>query len=207
MSVVSAPFGTYPSFAFTPSDDAIIIWAAGQIWHVPLDANSNGERVSGGEPKIIPFKARIEKRLAETRSPKTDIKSVETSDTQRVYAFYELRVDDKGEKVVFQASGATYVQDVQTHGTHQAQPVPVLHPNAPYFSPSFVPGRTDLVIHARWSDVNFTTFELANLSSGEAYEISGLPLGRYYSPVLCACSGSQRKIAFLKTAEIGRAHV
>ena len=99
----------------------------------------------------------------------------------------------------FQASGATYVQKVEGGGAHQAQKVPTLHPNAPYFSPSFVPGEKDLVVHARWSDVNFTTFELADLASGAAYEFTGLPLGRYYSPVLCGCSGSKRRIAFIKT--------
>ncbi|KAI0737876.1 hypothetical protein C8Q80DRAFT_1275924 [Daedaleopsis nitida] len=198
LSVVSAPFGTYPSFAFTPEDDAIIIWAAGQIYHVPLHTNSNGERVAGSDPKVIPFKAHIEKRIAETRHNKTNIKRVETADTQRVWAFYELRADETGKKVVFQGAGATYVSEIQK-GRHAAKPVPVLHPEAPYFSPSFVPNTDDLVIHARWSDVNFTTFELANLTSGNAYEISGLPLGRYYSPVLCACKGAGRKIAFLKT--------
>ena len=96
LSVVSAPFGTYPSFSFTPEDDAVIIWAAGQIYHVPVSKNADGELVAGGEPKPILFQAHIEKRLAETRLPKTDIKSVETSDFQRVYAFYELRADEIG---------------------------------------------------------------------------------------------------------------
>lgn len=84
LAVVSAPMGTYPSFAFTPADDAIIIWAAGQIYHVPLATNAVGERVSGGKPQAIPFIAHIEKRLAETRSSKIDIKTTETADTQRV---------------------------------------------------------------------------------------------------------------------------
>ncbi|TFK87930.1 hypothetical protein K466DRAFT_599091 [Polyporus arcularius HHB13444] len=198
LSVVSAPFGTYPSFAFTPEDDAVVIWAAGQIYHVPLSRNANGELVAGGEPKPIPFKAHIEKRLAETRSPKTDIKSVETSDLQRVYAFYELRVDEAGEQVVFQGAGATYVQEVGKDA-RPAREVLKVHSSAPYFSPSFVPGTRDLVIHARWSDVNFTTFEIANLTSETAYELTGLPVGRYYSPVLCGCSGANRQIAFLKT--------
>ncbi|OSD02024.1 hypothetical protein PYCCODRAFT_1435709 [Trametes coccinea BRFM310] len=197
LSVVSAPMGTYPSFAFTPKDDAIIIWAAGQIYHVPLSTNRLGERVLDGEPKIIPFTAHIEKRLAETRASKTNIKAVETSETQRVYAFHELRVDESGEKAVFQAAGATYVQQVGEDV--QAQRVPALHPDAPYYSPSFVPGTSDLVIHARWSDVNFTTLEVANITSGKAYELTGLPLGRYYSPILCSCSGRDRQIAFVRT--------
>lgn len=189
--------GTYPSFAFTPADDAIIIWAAGQIYHVPLATNAVGERVSGGKPQAIPFIAHIEKRLAETRSSKIDIKATETAETQRVYAFHELRVDESGDQVVFQAAGATYVQKVGEDT--EVQRVPTLHPDAPYYSPSFVPGAPDLVLHARWSDVNFTTFELANITSGIAYELTGLPFGRYYSPIACACSGRNRQIAFVRT--------
>ena len=119
--------------------------------------------------------------------------------TIRVYAFYELRADEAGKKVVFQGAGATYVQEVG-EDAGPAREVPKLHASAPYFSPSFVPGTSDLVIHSRWSDVNFTTFELANLTSGVAYELTGLPLGRYYAPVLCSCSGANRQIAFLKTS-------
>ncbi len=197
LAVVSAPMGTYPSFAFTPEDDAIMIWAAGQIYHVPLTTNTAGERVSGGKPKAIPFIAHIEKRLAETRSSKIDIKVTETADTQRVYAFQELRVDESGDKVVFQAAGATYVQQVGEDA--KPQRVPTVHPDAPYYSPSFVPGVSDLVLHARWSDVNFTTLELANFTSGVAYELTGLPFGRYYSPIACACSGLNRQIAFVRT--------
>lgn len=197
LSIISAPMGTYPSFAFTPKDDAVIIWAAGKIYHVPLSTNTAGERVLAGEPKVVPFTAHIEKRLAETRTAKIDLKAVETADTQRVYAFHELRVDESGEKAVFQAAGATYVQAVGEEVVPQR--VPALVPAAPYYSPSFVPGAHDLVLHARWSDVNFTTLELANLTSGVAYELTGLPLGRYYSPIACACTGLNRQIAFVRT--------
>ncbi|OCH90621.1 hypothetical protein OBBRIDRAFT_887531 [Obba rivulosa] len=202
LGAVSAPMGTYPSFAFAPSDDAVIIWAAGQIYHVPLSTNERGEKVSGGTPRPIRFAAHIEKRIAETVTASPDILELETANTQRVYAFNELRVDEEGKHAVFQASGATYVQEVAT-GKSQvespARPVPVLHPGAPYYSPTFVVGAPDLVLHARWSDVNFTSFELANLTSGVAYEVQGLPLGRYYSPILCECKGAHRQIAFVKT--------
>ncbi|KAI8999066.1 hypothetical protein BD414DRAFT_476891 [Trametes punicea] len=197
LSIVSAPMGTYPSFAFTPKDDAIIIWAAGHIHHVPLTTNELGERILRGKPTVIPFIAHIEKRLAKTLTAKTDIKAVETAETQRVYAFHELRVDDRGEFVVFQAAGATYVQEIGDDLL--AKRVPALHPEAPYYSPSFVPGTQDLVVHARWSDTNFTTLELANLTSGTAHEVAGLPFGRYYSPILCDCSGLHRRIAFVRT--------
>ncbi|KZT73997.1 hypothetical protein DAEQUDRAFT_761464 [Daedalea quercina L-15889] len=198
LSTVSAPMGTYPSYAFTPNDDAVIIWAAGQMYHVPLKINAFGEKVAGGEPTPIHFTAHIEKRLAETVTAKPDITGLETGATQRVHAFTELRVDTAGERAVFQGSGATYVQYVGEDAP-QAERVPALYPDAPYYSPAFVVNAEELVIHARWSDTNFSAIEIANLTSGEASELTGLPLGRYYSPILCECLGAGRQIAFVKT--------
>ncbi|KAG6865662.1 hypothetical protein C0991_000432 [Blastosporella zonata] len=197
LSTVSAPMGTYPSFAFTPSDDAVIIWAAGQIYTVPLTTNELGEKIaSSTAPFPIPFVAHVEQRLAETRRDDFNVFKLETQETQRVRAFKELRVDDKGHQVVFQAAGVTYVQEV---GKDTVTKVPVLHESSPYYSPDFVHGADHLVLHARWSDTQFTTFELADLRSGIAYELTGLPFGRYFSPILCECSGSGRQIAFLKS--------
>lgn len=200
LSAISAPMGTYPSFAFNPSDDAIIIWAAGQIYHVPLSYNGQGERIALGDPTPIRFTAHIEKRIAETRRGGADIVGLETQDNQRVYSFKELRADDTGSRVVFQAGGATYVQDVSTESHAVAQRIPATDMAAPYYSPSFIHGADDLIIHARWSDTNFTSFEIANLKTRRAYQVEGLPIGRYYSPILCECSGNKRQIAFIKTA-------
>lgn len=199
LGVISAPMGTYPSFAFTPKDDAVIIWAAGQIYHVPIKTNSFGEKVANGSPKPIVFKAHIEKRIAETVAPQTDLLAVETASTQRVHAFTDLRTNHDGSQVVFQGAGATYVHTVGRHKSSATKEVPVLHSDAPYFSPSFVYGDPDLIIHARWSDTQYTTFELANIATGVAHELVGLPLGRYYSPVLCECGSRSRNIAFIKT--------
>jgi hypothetical protein len=189
--------GTYPSFSFTPSGDAVIIWAAGQIYSVPITTNSRGERIRDPSrtPTPIRFKAHIEKRLAETVTGTFDLVGAETAATQRVTAFQQLRADNKGKRVVFQAAGVTYVQPL---GKASAIRVPVLESAAAYYSPEWVPG-DDLIIHGRWSNTNFTTFEVADLASGKAYEVTGLPLGRYLSPVVCECSGSHRRIAFLKT--------
>ncbi|KAI5887269.1 uncharacterized protein SCHCODRAFT_02641146 [Schizophyllum commune H4-8] len=194
---VSAPMGTYPSFAFTPTDDAIIIWAAGHIWRVPLALNVFGEKVSGGEPTIVHFTAHVEKRIAETLKTTVDLAGLESADETQVHAFKELNVDETGSRALFQGGGATYVHEI---GTSKTSAIPALYPGQPYYSPSWVPNTPDLVIHARWSNTNFTSFEIANLTSGIAYEVNGLPLGRYFSSVLCECTGSRRKIAFLKSA-------
>ena len=194
-----APMGTYPSFAFSPDDNAVIIWAAGQIYHVPLTANLLGEKVLGSKPAPITFIAHVEKRVAVTRRVETDVLHLGLQDKQRIYAFTELRANEVGTQVVFQASGATYVYSLHKSVLEPLRKVPVLRQGASYFSPSFVPWSNELIIHARWSDRSFTTFELANLTSGEAYELVGLSLGRYYSPVLGENS-KKPKLAFIKTA-------
>ncbi|KAJ6581530.1 hypothetical protein B0H19DRAFT_1207473 [Mycena capillaripes] len=197
LTTISAPMGTYPSFSFTPSGDAVIIWAAGQIYSVPVTANALGERIADPSraPTPIRFKAHIEKHLAETVTGTFDLVGAETAATQRVTAFKELRADTKGRRVVFQAAGVTYIQSL---GKASATPVPVLDSTAPYYSPEWVPG-DDFIIHARWSDTNFTTFEVADLAAGKAYEVAGLPLGRYVSAVVSESGGRHRQVAFFKT--------
>ncbi|KAJ6500727.1 hypothetical protein C8R45DRAFT_1210456 [Mycena sanguinolenta] len=197
LSIISAPMGTYPSFSFTPSGDAVIIWAAGQIYSVPITTNTFGERIADPSraPAPIRFTAHIEKRLAQTVAGTFDLVGTETAANQRVTAFKEMRADTKGRRVVFQAAGVTYVQHLGKTSTIR---VPVLHGAAPYYSPEWVPG-DDLIIHARWSDTNFTTFEVADLAAEKAYEVAGLPLGRYFSAVVCGRTGRHRRIAFLKT--------
>ncbi|CAA7266376.1 unnamed protein product [Cyclocybe aegerita] len=198
LTTVSAPMGTYPSFAFSPDDSAVIIWAAGQIYSVPLTVNTKGERVAAADPpRPIRFTAHIETRLAETRRGGVDLVAYETKDTQKVTAFKGLRVDDTGKKAVFEAGGLSYWQGVGKKGP--ATKVPVTDDGAPYFSPSFVHGEDDIVIHVRWSDTTYSQFELANITSGQAYKVAGAPLGRYFSPVLSETPGRKRKIAYVKS--------
>ncbi|KAK0210254.1 hypothetical protein DFS33DRAFT_1378240 [Desarmillaria ectypa] len=197
LSSVWAPMGTYPSFAFTPTDNAIIIWGAGQIHRVLLANNRYGERVASGTSYPIRFRAHIEMQMAETIRGGVDLLSLETKDSTRVHAFKELHIDDSGGRAVFQAAGMTVVQPI---GNREVISVPVLHDGYPYYSPSFVSGSSDLIVHCRWSDTDFSSFEIANLSSGIAYEIEGLPLGRYLAPAISPGTNRHRKIAFVKTA-------
>lgn len=197
VSTTYAPMGTYPSFAFSPDDSAVIIWAAGQIWTVPLAVNAFGEKVAGGTPTPIKFTAHIKKRLGHLRTiDDIDLLGIETADTQRLRAFKDLRADATGKKVVFQAAGETFVQYV---GANEPTKVPVLHEDAPYYSPSFIDDtEKTIIIHARWDDQNFTAFELAHLEKGMATEIVGLPRGRYVSPIISPVASKHRVMAFVK---------
>ncbi|KAJ7581528.1 hypothetical protein C8J56DRAFT_267327 [Mycena floridula] len=197
ISGISNTAGSYPSYAFTPSDDAVIIWAQGQIYRVPIAPNSGGEKVAQAIPSPISFTAHIEKRLAETMKGEIDLVALETQDRQRVHAFKELRMDETGNSAVFQAAGVTVVQVIGQDHVHRA---PVLFEHAPYYSPSFVPGSSSLILHSRWSDTEFTSFELADLESGTAYQLSNLPLGRYFTPVLSQSKDLERRIGFIKTS-------
>ncbi|KAH8835051.1 hypothetical protein DL96DRAFT_1572673 [Flagelloscypha sp. PMI_526] len=206
LTTIFAPMGTYPLFSFTPSDDAVIIWAAGQIYVVPLAVNSIGERVASQEllPRTIPFEAIIEKRLAALRSgPKGgfDILAQETSETQPVRVITGIRPDTKGESILFEAAGLTYVSQVSKDSTPKR--IPALGSGKTYFSPSWIPDRDGWAIQARWDDLSFTeAFELVNISSGTISSITGFLPGRYFSPIISPASkgSSSRRIAFLKTS-------
>ncbi|KAF9228696.1 hypothetical protein BS17DRAFT_691608 [Gyrodon lividus] len=197
LSTIYAPMGTYPSFAFDPFDEAVLIWAAGQIYHIPVSINALGERVSGGTPQPVGFRAYIELKLAETTRATTDIRELEQGE-QRLHAFTQLALDETGKKAVFQAAGITYMQTVGSKVP--AQRAPVAYPGAAYYSPSFVGGESQLIIHGRWSDTHFSSFEIADLNTGNVYELTGLPpMGRYFNPVVSGGEGAIRTIAFVKT--------
>jgi len=159
--------------------------------------NRFGEKIAGGTPTPIPFKAKVQLQLADTLKGGVDLLKLETQPTHRVHALKELSIDDTGGRAVLQAAG---VSVVQAFGHGNTIPVPVLVPDAPYYSPSFVPGTNHLVLHSRWSDTDFTSFELADTSTGIAYNLSGIPMGRYFAPVMSTATGASRNIAFVKTA-------
>lgn len=122
---------------------------------------------------------------------------MENKDTMKVNTFRSLDVDAKGEWAVFQGAGVTSIQNILNATTAG---VPVLDENAPYYSPGFVGGSSTQIIHARWSDANFTTFEIADIQSGVAFDVERIPRGRYHSPALSGGPGRLRHIAFVKTA-------
>ena len=193
--------GTYPSFAFTPSGDAIIVWAAGQIYRVPLTIDSaTGERILGGDPTPLPFSAKVQKRISETLRPQTDILTLQNATLQQLHAFHDIAPNHDGSRLLFSGAGITYHQIIDNSPSSPAPtPIPVLRPAAAYYSPSWVANTDDpMAIHARWSNTHFTTFELVNLATNGVHQLTGLPFGRYTRPTLCQCTGRKRIIAFIR---------
>lgn len=187
--------GTYPSFAFSPSDDGVVIWAAGQIHFVPLTKNRLGERIGKDKPVVIKFTAHLEKRLAETLSHEFDLRYLETQPTQRVRALKELRVNEDGSKVIFQAAGVNYIQDLDKETTTE---IPVYDKTKPHYAPSFIHAADQLVLQAQWSDIDYTTWELVDLDKSIVYPIAGLPRGKYVTAVIDDSLERMHTIAFVK---------
>jgi hypothetical protein len=78
----------------------------------------------------------------------------------------------------------------------------------PYYSPSFIPTSSSQraseeetwLIHSRWSNQHFTTFEIVHVESSSVWSVEGVGKGRYLSPVVSSSAkGGKRRIAFVKT--------
>jgi WD40-like Beta Propeller Repeat len=191
VSIIPAFMGAYPSYGFSTDDTSIIIWSQGQIWKVPLAFNQLEERVAASKtPVMLPFQASVDIALGSTRYSETDVRKVELKDYGRVHVLRGLRSDERGENVIFEAAGDTYVMEISSQ---DATPIPKLVPNATYYHPSFVNSDASCILHARWDDHELTTFEITKVSSSKS-KVIAVPRGRYLSPVI---GGGY--IAFIRT--------
>ncbi|TDL25447.1 hypothetical protein BD410DRAFT_717925 [Rickenella mellea] len=202
LSVIFAPMGTYPSFAFTPSSSGIIIWSDGGIWYVPLKINERGERGRdfSREVRKLDWIATIEKKLAETTVPPAEGKRWREKDTERITSIQGLAVDD-GRRIVFEGAGRTYYQDIDFSASQQSSSpaegmrIPHLHAHLPYYSPAIIPNTNNSVIlHASFaSERNFTRLEIAHVPSGVSFAIDGLPTGRWRAFSISGGGGRNRE--------------
>ena len=192
LSMIPAFMGAYPNYGFSANDDSIIIWSSGHIYEVPLAFNRLKERIASpsAPPRALSFRAHIDLVLGDTRYSETDIRPEELADEGRVRALRGLRSDWKGEKVVFEASGDTYLLDINKQ---QKTKLSNHHQESQYYGPSFVQN-TPYILHARWSDSNLSSFELINMNSNTWVQVRGIPRGRYISPIIF-----NHKIAFVRT--------
>ena len=190
VSTIPAPMGAYPNYGFSANDTSIIIWSSGHIYEIPLRLNYLGERVADGPPSMVPFKAKINLALGNTRYSERDIRKVELQDTGILNSFRALRTNWDGTKAVFEGAGSSYVLDVSSGNVSL---LPSLRTSDKHYDPTFGRDPTHVVVSA-WSAINLTTFELIDTATGMVGAIQGVPRGRYLSPVV-GCG----KIAFVRT--------
>jgi hypothetical protein len=94
----SAPHGTYPSFAWTPKDEAIIFWTSGKLWRVTVENGNLAE---------IPFEVEVKLNLAPTVYPAHDVRTIEASTDGSFSAKAVTSASVCGDSVVFNAISRT----------------------------------------------------------------------------------------------------
>lgn len=179
LSTIPAFMGAYPNYGWTSNDTSVIIWSQGQIWSVPVELNSQGERVRGLAPEIVPFEADISMSLGNTRYSENDIHATELSDSVQVRSLRGLRSDMHGQNVIFEAAGDNFVMSLDTN---DIKPLPKPHASVSCYAPSFV-YNTEFILQACWNTRNLTAFFLIEPVSGAIQSVEGVPRGRYVSPV------------------------
>lgn len=193
VSLIPAFMGAYPNYGFASDDSHIMIWSSGKIYKVPLRVNELGERTAAAPaPSEVPFIAKINLSLGETRYSETNISATELKDEGRVYSLRGLRSSWTGKNVAFEAAGDTYILDVEKK---LKKAIPKSDPGSQYYGPSFI-HETPFVLHARWSDLNLTILELVDMTLQEQVRVDGMPRGRYLSPII-----HESKIAFVRTGK------
>lgn len=192
LSTIPTFMGAYANYGWTANDTAIIIWSQGQIWMVSVKLNSQGERVRGRHPEIIPFQANISMVLGNTRYSENDIQETELSSSMQVNSLRGLRSDHLGQKVVFEAAGDNFVTNVYTN---DIELLPKPRHSISCYGPSFVHG-SQFILQACWDSLNMSAIFLTELMSGESRAVHGIPRGRYVSPV---SDGSW--IAYIRTGK------
>jgi hypothetical protein len=91
--------GLYPSFAWTPDDSAIVIWAGGKLKKIEVKSKAVAD---------IPF--RVKDTRAITEAVRFPIEVAPVSVSVKMLRFVE--VSPKGDKVVYQALGRLWVRDL-----------------------------------------------------------------------------------------------
>ncbi|ETS86262.1 hypothetical protein PFICI_00090 [Pestalotiopsis fici W106-1] len=183
LSMIPAFMGAYPNFGWVANDTALVIWAQGLIWRVPVALDALGERVGNGAPFALPFEASIELELGRTRYSTRDIREAELAQTGTVTSLHGLRSNEAGDSVVFEAAGDNYMASLDSQSdrpTITALEKPNKHTSC--YAPSFVHG-SPFLLQACWNARNLTSFHLLHHLKGSIIKVHGLPRGRYVSPV------------------------
>ncbi len=155
--------GLYPTFAWTPDDAAILIWAGGKLKKVDVTSKAVAD---------IPFHVKDMREITEAvRFP------IEVA--PHSFAVKQLRwveVAPPGDKVVFQALGRLWIRDLPEGRARRLTTQTDHWELYPSFSRD---GRN--VVYTTWDDDKLATVRVVPASGGEGRVVVGEP-GQYVEP-------------------------
>ncbi|MDP2438669.1 MAG: amidohydrolase family protein [archaeon] len=173
-----SPCGNYPNFAFSPSDDHIIIWSGGRFLRIA---------VSDGSVTTLPLEPlELELRLTEPlRFPITvaDGDSFLTNVTLFASAF---AASANQQVVAFTSVAQTYISQFNAAGLKITPEALLLNLSQSQFAPSLSPDGSFLV-HALWDDRALGSVQLVRVRPSfqalSTEPLTTLP-GRYATPTI-----------------------
>lgn len=157
--------GTYPTMAWIPGEDALVLWAQGRLWRVGLD----------GSAAEIPF------HVQDTREVRTAHRAAVAvaPDTFDVKMIRGARVSPDGSRVVFSALGKLYTAEVGSDAPpRRLTRQDALMEQDPTWTPD---GRG--IVYVTWGDEALGSVRRVNARGGREQVLDTTP-GHYRRPVV-----------------------
>jgi len=152
--------GVYPSMAWTPDSKSIFFYAKGKIRRIDVES---------GEVRVIPFRVRDTRQVAEALRYRVDVAPDEV--TARVLRW--AQVTPNGKQVIYQAFGKLWIK-----GLPDGEPRRLCK-DADEFElyPSLTPDGQQ-VVYATWNDQALGAIKIVSISGGTSRKLTNTP-GHY----------------------------
>ena len=155
--------GLYPTFAWTPDDGAIVIWAGGKVRRVDVGAKTATD---------IPF--HVKDTRAITEAVRFPIEVAPNSVSIKMLRFVE--VSPAGDRVLFQALGRLWIRDLPEGKPRRLTAQTDHWEMYPSFSRD---GKS--VVYTTWDDDKLSSIRIASAAGGERRVLTTEP-GHYVEP-------------------------
>jgi Tol biopolymer transport system component/imidazolonepropionase-like amidohydrolase len=164
-----AIFGPYANFQWLPDSSAVVIWAQGKLWRVPMPGVDGAV---AGEPAQIPFTAQVEQRLARPLRFEQTLPDA----TFQARMIRDVATSPDGATVVFHALGQLWRQPAAGGRAERLTSSSGVFE----YQPSFSADGTRL-LYTTWSDAEQGRVVERVLATGAERVLSTRP-GFYYGP-------------------------
>lgn len=157
-----AIFGVYPSIAWTPDSENIVLWAKGHLWNVNVESR---------EARQIPFEAEVNQTVTEAVRFPVEV-SPSTFDVKMIR---QAATSPDGQYLVFQAVGHLWKKRLPN-----GQPERLTEDEHFEYEPSFSPDGKSIV-YTTWSDDDLGAIYRVGLNGGRPQKLTERP-GYYFTP-------------------------